>query len=102
MRTELTRKPNEFRFLAITVTVDVNIVIAGGLCHSSMIPFQDAFTSSTLNVVLADTSITFPYDHDTQGDDWLSALQSTDADRSVAFFGECPRNRGMFDSPSVH
>ena len=55
-----------------------------------MIPFQDAFTSSTLDVVLADASIAFPYDHDTHGDDWLAALQSTDAERSVAFFGECP------------
>ncbi|KAF9650873.1 hypothetical protein BDM02DRAFT_3092274 [Thelephora ganbajun] len=53
-----------------------------------MISFQDAFTSSTLDVVLADTSIPFPYDHDTQGDDWLAALKSTDAERSVAFFDE--------------
>jgi len=52
-----------------------------------MIPFQDAFTNSTLDVVLADTSIAFPYDHDTQGDDWLTALRSADVERSAAFFG---------------
>ena len=52
-----------------------------------MISFQDAFTNSTLDVVLADTSIAFPYDHDTLGDDWLAALKSADAERSIAFFG---------------
>jgi hypothetical protein len=52
-----------------------------------MISFQDAFANSTLNVVLADTSIAFPYDDDIQGDDWLTALKSTDVERSVAFFG---------------
>lgn len=57
-----------------------------------MTSFQDAFTNSSLGVVLADTSIAFPYDHDIQGDDWLTALKSTDAERSVAFFGEPPRN----------
>ncbi|KAF9792921.1 TRAPP trafficking subunit Trs65-domain-containing protein [Thelephora terrestris] len=53
-----------------------------------MISFQDAFANSTLNVVLADTSIAFPYDDDIQGDDWLTALKSTDVERSVAFFDE--------------
>lgn len=52
-----------------------------------MISFQDAFTNSTLDVLVVDASIAFPYDHDIQGDDWLTALKSTDAERSVAFFG---------------
>lgn len=64
-----------------------------------MTSFQDAFTSSTLGVVLADTSIAFPFDNDTEGDDWLTALKSTDAERSVAFFGEPPRNAITFSSP---
>lgn len=64
-----------------------------------MIPFQDAFTSSALDVVLADTSIAFPYDNDTEGDDWLTALRSADAERSVAFFGGCSKNPVMFGSP---
>lgn len=64
-----------------------------------MISFQDAFTNSTLDVVLADTSIAFPYDHDIQGDDWLTALKSTDAERSVAFFGGSSKNRFTFNSP---
>ena len=52
-----------------------------------MISFQDAFTNSSLDVSAVDTSIPFPYDHDIQGDDWLTALKSTGAERSVAFFG---------------
>lgn len=52
-----------------------------------MISFQDAFTNSTLNVSAVDTSIAFPYDNDIQGDDWFAALESADAERSVAFFG---------------
>ena len=63
-----------------------------------MTSFQDAFTNSSLGVVLADTSIAFPCDHDIQGDDWLTALKSTDAERSVAFFGEHPRNPITFSS----
>ena len=64
-----------------------------------MTAFQDAFANSTLGVVLADTSIAFPYDYDTEGDDWLTALKSTDAERSVAFFGKSPRNAITFSSP---
>ena len=56
-----------------------------------MISFQDAFTNSTLDVVVVDTSVPFPYDYDTQGDDWLKILESTDTERSVAFFGESVR-----------
>ena len=64
-----------------------------------MVSFHEAFANSSLDVVLADTSITFPYDRGTQGDDWLAALNSTDAERSVAFFGQCPRkNRITFSS----
>lgn len=51
-----------------------------------------------LGVVLADTSIAFPYDHDIEGDNWLTALNSIDAERSVAFFGEPPRNPITFNS----
>jgi hypothetical protein len=65
-----------------------------------MISFQDAFTNSTLDVVLADTSIAFPYDHDIQGDDWLTALKSPDAERSVAFFGGSSKIRITFNSPA--
>jgi hypothetical protein len=64
-----------------------------------MISFQDAFTNSTLDVVLADASIAFPCDHTIQGDDWLIALTSSDAERSIAFFGESPKNRITFNSP---
>lgn len=56
-----------------------------------MISFHDAFSNSTLDVVLADASIAFPYDRSIHGDDWLAALRSTDAERSVAFFGRSPK-----------
>jgi hypothetical protein len=61
-----------------------------------MVSFHEAFANSSLDVVLADASITFPYDRGTQGDDWLAALNSTDAERSVAFFGQCPRKKSDY------
>jgi len=67
-----------------------------------MTSFQDAFTNSTLDVVLADTSIHFPYDYCIQGDDWLGALTSTDTERSVAFFGESSEDPITFNSSKGH
>lgn len=64
-----------------------------------MISFQDVFTNSTLDVALTDTSIAFPHDHDTQADDWLTTLKSTDTERSVAFFGRSSRKSITFSSP---
>lgn len=66
-----------------------------------MISFQDAFTNSALDVVLADTSIAFPYDHDIQGDDWLTALQSPGTERSVAFFGGCAGKKLRSTHPAI-
>lgn len=74
-------------------------MIAGGFTERPMTSFQDAFTGSMLDVAAADTSIVFPYDHDIQGDDWLAALKSTDAERSVAFFGGSSGIPFTFSSP---
>jgi hypothetical protein len=72
--------------MTVTITERYSRVIAGG--SRPMISFQDAFTNATLNVSAVDTSIAFPYDNCIQGDDWLTALEYTDAERSVAFFGQ--------------
>lgn len=40
---------------------------------------SNVFTNSTLDVFAVNASVPFPYDRDIQGDDWLTALKSTDA-----------------------
>ena len=85
--------------LGMAVTIELlNRVIPGG--SRPMISFQDidAFTNSTLNVSAVDTSIAFPYDNDIQGDEWLTALESADAERSVAFFGRSTAKHRIYVS----
>ncbi|KAF9461747.1 TRAPP trafficking subunit Trs65-domain-containing protein [Collybia nuda] len=48
--------------------------------------FEHLFTSSSLNVVVPDTSVEYPPTTDT--DDWLKRLQSTHTERNQAFFDE--------------
>lgn len=48
--------------------------------------FEHLFATSSLNVVVPDTSVEYP--PTTDADDWLKRLQSSHVERKQAFFGE--------------
>ena len=58
---------------------------SGSVTNTMDMSFEQLFGTSTLNVVVPDTSVEYP--PQSTSDDWLTRLQSSSVERKQAFFG---------------